>query len=154
MKPLEQVLTDARGEIPDTQVWPIVLRQLRHATPDAWWTVYGLFDPREPKCLRYIGVTQNVRLRYFEHATHAGSSVAAWSHALRDAGIPMGLRVLRRFSRAAEAFRTEHQLLLVYRAAGQCALNQSLAAYDWARPAPEGFRGWPTPPAWALEVRQ
>lgn len=154
MKPLEQVLTDARGEIPDDQAWPIILRQLRHATPDAWWSVYGLFDWREPARVRYIGISQNLRLRYFEHSRPSGNSVAKVSGPLREAQIPLGLRLLRRYARAVDAFRAEHALLMVYRAAGQCDLNRSLAAYDWARPAPDGFRGWPAPPAWAMEVRQ
>ncbi len=151
-KPLDQVLADARGELPDAALWRLVVRQQLTAPPDAWVTVYGLYDPRVPARLRYIGVTRSAARRYAEHALKGDFRIAAWTRELRDAGVPLGMRVLQRCARPVDAFRAEVRLIALRRQRGECDLNSTLASFAWAQEAPAGMAGWPTPPAWALEV--
>jgi len=46
-------------------------------------TVYGLVDPREPRRVRYAGITQEPKRRYLEHLAAPSIRVLRWVHSLR-----------------------------------------------------------------------
>jgi len=145
MKTLEQVLADA-------EPWDRAVRSQLSAPRDPWFAVYALFDLRDPRRTRYIGVSRSVSRRYAEHVTRPGYRLAPWVRALRDAGAPLGLRVLRRYARGVDAFAAEARLVGLQLAVGGCDLNSTHASFMWAMEKPAGFSGWPEPPSWALEV--
>jgi hypothetical protein len=97
--------------------------------------VYGLYDPREPSRLRYVGVTGDSTRRYLEHARkHDGGRGrrAAWIGSLAADGITVGMRIIRAYPDRHAGRVGEWETVKALRALGQCDLNDPI-------PPPGGF---------------
>lgn len=89
--------------------------------------LYGLFDPREPKRITYVGKTNNPKYRLKDHVVRARYTKDPlpkdlWIRELRAAGVKPGMRIL-----ATASFTTwpekERELIERYRAANPSLLN-------------------------------
>jgi predicted GIY-YIG superfamily endonuclease len=107
---LDEVLADHREEA-------AVLR--KHV-------VYGLFDPREPHWLRYIGMTSDLATRVHEHTRKATTGRwprDAWLLALAADGVRVKARVLEHCDTDEDARRREWAWISALRPQGHCQYN-------------------------------
>jgi hypothetical protein len=107
---LDEVLADHREEA-------AVLR--KHV-------VYGLFDPREPHWLRYIGMTLDLTTRVREHERKAATGQQlrdAWLLSLAADGVRVGARVLEHCDNDEDARRREWAWIAALRPQGHCQYN-------------------------------
>lgn len=97
--------------------------------------VYGLVDPAEPDVVRYVGSSQNMVKRVFDHTAALPSSQLdgpkrAWLQALKETGRRPEMVVLQELKTGKatpETHRAERAWIEKFRAIGQADLNATLA---------------------------
>lgn len=78
--------------------------------------VYGLFDPRLPKCFRYVGLTTNLRTRMHHHRNNPSSiKLRAWIDELRQENIRPSVLVFKTLTDQEEGLKAEQQAIKQYR---------------------------------------
>lgn len=123
----------------ETWTWDAAVASLRSAPADPHFTVYVLFDLREPTRVRYVGMTNSLRRRYAEHCCllRGDSPRVRWIKEMKAGGAPIGVRVAARFADKHDAMDFEQYAIEVARRNGHGDLNLEVRRVPLALTAEE-----------------